>query len=437
MNSYAGSRKRLKRARQSLAGGTSSPFRAKAPVPLYFQDAEGCRLTDVDGNRYIDYTLAWGPLILGHRHPRIVAAMVEQANKPHIYGAQHDLEYIVAEQVCAAVPCAERVAFTCAGTEAVQLAMRLARAFTGRNLILKFEGHYHGWADTALVSHHPTLEQIGGNEETQPILESRGQIPTAGENFVVRHWNDVEAVESAFRDHRGRIAAVIMEPVLCNSGCLRPLPGYLEAVRRICNVNEALLIFDEVITGFRVSPGGAQEAFGVTPDLATFGKAIAAGLPLSALAGRADVMEQIGNGVSFGGTFNGNPVSMAAAHAAIDELTKDDGALLEQVNRVGGELKEGLGEIGKSHGIEMTVEGIGPAFAVHFTPVKEMLNYRHTLQDDKELLGRFLRLALDRGVNILPDGRFYVSTAHTREDVRETLEALDAVCGQLCEEQNG
>ena len=428
---YDGSRARLERARKSIPNGTTSPFRAKAPVPLYFEDAHGCRLRDVDGNEYIDYTLAWGPLILGHRHPRIVEAVRQQADRPHIYGAQHDLEYLVAEQFCAAAPCAERVAFTCAGTEAVQLAMRLARGFTGRNLILKFEGHYHGWADTALVSHHPTLEQIGGKSTTWPILESLGQVPNAGENLVVRHWNDIEAARDAFSEHAGQISAVIMEAVLCNSGCLTPSPGYLEGIRRLCDQNGALLIFDEVITGFRMSVGGAQGVFGVTPDLATYGKAIAAGLPLSAVAGRADVMDLIGNGVSFGGTFNGNPLSLAASHAALDELSRDEGALLQQANAVGRELMAGIRNLAESHQIPVQVEGFGAAFAIHFTSATQMQNYRQTLQDDGETLQRFLRLALDRGVNILPDGRFYVSTAHSLDDVTETLEALDPVFAQL------
>ena len=428
---YAGSRARLQRARRSIPGGTASPFRAKAPVPLYLQDAQGCRLTDVDGNQYIDYTLAWGPLILGHRHPRMVEAVRNQADRPHIYGAQHDLEYEAAELFLHAVPGAERVAFTCAGTEAVQLAMRLARAFTGRRRILKFEGHYHGWVDTALISHHPPADRLTGAEEIEPLLESLGQTPNAGENFLVRPWNDASAVESAFRNHPGEIAAVIMEPVLCNSGCLSPLPGYLESVRALCDAHGALLIFDEVITGFRMSLGGAQQALGVVPDLATFGKAIAAGLPLSAVGGRADVMELIGNGVSFGGTFNGNPVSMAAAKAALEELSSDEGRILDQANARGRSLMEGLRALGQSRGIPLRVEGFGLAFALHFTSRPAMTNYRDTLDDDSEQLQRFLRLALDRGVNILPDGRMYTSTAHQPADIEETLSALDSALSAL------
>lgn len=398
-------------------------------MPLYFEGAEGCRLTDVDGNEYIDYTLAWGPLILGHRHPRIVEAVRSQADRPHIYGAQHELEYLTAERFCEAVPCAERVAFTCAGTEAVQLAMRLARAFSGREKILKFEGHYHGWVDTALVSHHPSLDALEEDgleegDEIRPVLESRGQVANAAENFLVRQWNDPEAVERAFEGCADEIAAVIVEPVLCNSGCLTARPGYLEALRRICDEHGALLIFDEVITGFRMSLGGAQAALGVVPDLATFGKAVGGGLPLSAVAGRADVMEQIGAGVSFGGTFNGNPVSMAAARATLEELARDEGEPLVQANALGSLLKAGLQLLASKHGVPLRVEGFGLAFALHFTEREELRTYRDTLDDDQGRLRRFLRLALDRGVNILPDGRMYTSTAHQLDDVEETLTAL-------------
>jgi hypothetical protein len=217
------SRELLQRAQGSLAGGVSSPFRAKFPVPLFFQDGEGSRLIDVDGNRYIDYALAWGPLILGHKHPRMVEAVAAAALKPHAYGAQHELEYPVAEKVQAMAPCAERIAVTSAGSEAVQLAMRLARAATGRTKILKFEGHYHGWMDSALISYHPSREACGPPEAPNAALPSKGQVANAAENVVIARWNSVEALESALDAHRGEIADVILEPVLCNSGCLMPM----------------------------------------------------------------------------------------------------------------------------------------------------------------------------------------------------------------------
>jgi len=414
----------LERARLSLTGGVSSPFRAKAPVPLYFKDGHGCRLTDVDDNTYIDYTLAWGPVILGHRHPRMVEAVAAQACAPHIYGAQHTAEIEVAERVQAMLPCAERVLFTGAGSEAVQIAWRLARAFTGRNRILKFEGHYHGWMDSALISYKPTAAAAGSEEAPNAVLSSAGQVPNSADNVHIAIWNSIEAVEHVFAAHGAEIAAVMMEPVLCNSGCILPGDGYLAAVADIAHRHGALVIFDEVITGFRMAPGGAQQFYGVTPDLATFGKAIAAGLPLSAVAGRRDIMEQTTTGaVSFGGTFNGNPLTLAGARAALEELSRDGGAALKHANAMGAALRDGLREAARQRGIPCLVTGFGAAFAIHFTGRAELVHYRHTLDDDAAKLRRFLTLLLEEGAYALPDGRFYTSAVHQPADIEQTLAA--------------
>jgi len=418
----------LERARRSLAGGVSSPFRAKFPMPLYFQDGSGPYLTDVDGNRYIDYTLAWGPNILGYRHPAMVEAVRKAAEGAHTYGAQHETEFLLAEKVCELAPCAERVAFGSSGTEAVQLGLRLARAFTGRRLILKFEGHYHGWMDSVLVSHHPKAGEVGPVEDPAAVLESRGQAPNVVENLAVATWNSVESVERVFAERGPQIAAVIMEPVLCNSGCMLPLPGYLEAVRDISGRHGALLIFDEVITGFRMSLGGAQARYGVTPDLATYAKALGGGLPVSAVAGRREILEMLITGdVSYGGSYNGNPLSMAGAHAALTELARDGGAGLERANASGRELMEGIRSAARRHGTDMAVCGFGTAFAVHFTKKTELDDYRDTLEDDRPKMLEFSRRLLERGVYMLPDGRFYVSLAHTSREVEATLQAVEQV----------
>jgi glutamate-1-semialdehyde 2,1-aminomutase len=428
---YARSRQLLARASRWMPQGVSSPFRARAPVPLYVADASGCRITDVDGNEYIDYGLAWGPLILGHRHPRLVEAVRAQADRPHILGAQHALEPAVAEQICRIVPCADRVCFTSSGTEAVQLALRLARAHTRRPLVLKFEGHYHGWVDTILLSHHPRPELLGEPADPTVVPESAGQVPNAVENVVVRQWNDLDSLEAALERHSGEIAAVLMEPVLCNSGCLLPGEGYLEAVRGLCGDHGALLIFDEIITGFRIALPGAQGHYAVTPDLATFGKAIGGGLPLSVVTGRAEIMERVGRGVSFGGTFNGNPLSLAGAHATLTELEGDDGAPLLEANRLGARLRDGIQARADRRGIPLRVTGFGTAFALHFTERRELTCYRDTLDDDTARLGQFMTRALARGVALVADGRFYVSTAHGEDDVRETLDVVDAVLGEM------
>src|SRR5713226_8127118 len=240
IDNWEKSRALLARARQSLAGGVSSPFRAAAPIPLYFEDGCGARLRDVDGNEYIDYQLAWGPMILGYKHPKLVEAMRRQAERPFSYGAQHELEISVAEKIQRLVPCAERVAFTSSGSEAVQLAQRLARAYTGRNLILKFEGHYHGWMDSALVSYHPAAGDVGALESPNAVRGSAGQVPNAVENVAIAPWNRLDLLERILHAKGDRIAAVFMEPVLCNSGCLLPVPGYLQGVRDLCDRHGAL-----------------------------------------------------------------------------------------------------------------------------------------------------------------------------------------------------
>jgi glutamate-1-semialdehyde 2,1-aminomutase len=425
MRTFDRSRALLERARKSLAGGVSSPVRGTSAVPLYFSQGRGPRLQDVDGNWYIDYAAAWGPMILGYSHPALVKAAHRAAERPFSYGAQHELEIAVAERIQAAVPCAERVAFSSSGSEVVQLAHRLARAYTRRNLILKFEGHYHGWIDGALVSYH-AREDLGPRESPRVIPGSFGQVPNVVDNVVVAPWNDLETLERIMARHPGQIAAVMMEPVLCNSGCLLPREGYLPGVRDLCRREGALLILDEVITGFRIALGGAQAHYGVTPDLATFGKAVAGGAPLSVVAGRREILEQThGSGVAFGGTFNGNPLALAIADATLTELARDGGAAVVRANRTGAALLEGIRGLVRAHGLPVTVCGFGAAFAVHFTPRAELHEYRDTLDDDAERLRRFLAAALEEGLHLLPDGRFYTSAVHGEEEVKETLAALD------------
>lgn len=427
------SRLLLERARRALPGGVSSPVRANAPVPLYFANGKGARLTDVDGNEYVDYVLAWGPMILGYNHPKIVEALRQQAERPSCLGAQHETEIEVAERIQQMVPCAQQVAFTSSGSEAVQLAFRLARAFTDRPLILKFEGHYHGWMDSALISYHPdNREALGPLESPHPLLGSNGQVANATENVLVAPWNHLDILEDLFARHGDRIAAVIMEAVLCNSGCILPQPAYLSAVRKLCNRHGALLIFDEVITGFRMDPGGAQKHYEVTPDLATFGKAVGGGVPLSVVAGHVDIMKQmVGNGVVFGGTFNGNPISMAGANATLEELARDNGAALVHAKRMGQNLMSGIKDRAAKHGIAVTVTGVGAVLSLHFSQRTEYRDYRDTLEDDKEKLGRFLLLLLEEGIHLVPDGRMYVSAAHTNRDVRDTLSAMDRAFARL------
>ncbi|MHB1022219.1 MAG: aspartate aminotransferase family protein [Acidobacteriaceae bacterium] len=421
----SGSLERLQRAQQSLVGGVSSGLRRTArPFPLYFSNGAGPRITDVDGNTYVDYMLGWGPLILGHAPASVNAAVAEYLKHGYTYGAQHDLEYQVAELLQKFIPCAERVAFANSGTEIVQVALRLARACTSRSKYLKFEGHYHGWDDSTLVSYHPTAQEIETSQGA-PVPVGLGQRAHA--DAIVVEWNDREAVERAFREHGSEISAIICEPLLCNSGCIPAEPGFLAFLRAITETHGALLIFDEVITGFRLSLGGAQQYYGVIPDLATFAKAVGGGMPLSVLAGKKKYMDWIASGkVVHAGTLNGNPVVLAAAKATLEALAAHDGAAYKNMWTLGETLKQGIYERLQKKHIPVVTTGGGPVFQI-LLQEKAPRTYRDTLAADRTLYTDFAVAMLDEGVALLQDGRWYVSAVHTQQEIADTLEAVDRV----------
>jgi glutamate-1-semialdehyde 2,1-aminomutase len=410
-------------SRRYLAGGVSSSMRAAAkPVPLFFSSASGSKLTDVDGNHYIDYTLAWGPMILGHSHPAILAAVSAQLQKFQLLGAQHELEVLVAKKICEMVPCAERVAFSSTGSEAVQSALRLVRAFTGRRKIIRFEGHYHGWLDNIMVGYRPDLSAPAKKASS----ENMGR--NTADDLVVLQWNDLQEVEAALKDQGNEIAAIITEPILCNTYCLSPAPAYLEGLRRLATQYGVVLIFDEVITGFRAAPGGAQALLGVKPDMATFAKAVAGGFALSVVAGSQEIMGLIDQGkVAHTGTFNGNPISLAAALATLETLDANQGATIEQIRRTGETLMAGIQKSADAAGIAILINGIGASFHVAFTTRHKMLNFRDTLDSSVAARDTFLQAMLAAGIYLLPDGRWYVSSAHTAEDVEQTLDVVEKV----------
>lgn len=409
------------RASASLAGGVSSGLRRSArPYPLYFDHGRGSAIQDVDGNEYLDYALGWGPLILGHAPPEVAEAIAAQARRGFTYGAQHELEYEVAERLTRIIPCADSVCFANSGTEMVQVALRLARAATGRRKFVKFEGHYHGWDDSVLVSYHPTAAQIETSNGS-PVPVGQGQLSSG--NAIIAEWNNRASVEEAFTAGDGDISALICEPLVCNSSCLPPEPGFLSFLREITRQHGALLIFDEVITGFRVALGGAQELYGVLPDLATYAKAIGAGTPLSVLAGRREYMDLIASGkVVHAGTLNGNPLNLAAARAALDLLAADNGAVYVPLRRRGEQLRTELEQLLRSAGLPAFTNGEGPVFHVSFAD-RPPRTYRDTLRADNALYSDFALALLDEGVLVLPDGRWYLSTAHTDEDVARTIAA--------------
>jgi glutamate-1-semialdehyde 2,1-aminomutase len=420
---FARSAEFLSRSRRYLAGGVSSGMRAVAkPLPLFFASGSGSSLTDVDGNQFIDYSLAWGPLILGHSHPAIISGVGEQLRRSQLLGAQHELEIDVAKKICQMVPCAERVVFNNTGSEAVQIAFRLARAFTGRHKIIRFEGHYHGWLDNVLIGYRPGFDSRGDRQETWP---SEGMSRNAPDETLVLQWNNLHAVERVLQDQGREIAAIITEPILCNSHCLLPAPGYLEGLRNLATRFGVLLIFDEVITGFRVAVGGAQSLFGIKPDIATFGKAVAGGFPLSVVAGSQEIMELVEQRrIVHAGSFNGNPISLAAARATLEVLDANQGAVLKQLRRAGETLMRGIKESAEKVGIPVLINGVGASFNLAFTVRREMLSYRDTLDCDASARDQFLEAMLASGVYLMPDGRWYVSAAHSDEDIESTLDSI-------------
>lgn len=411
-------------ARRYLAGGVSSNFRLGiSPTPLVIESAAGPYVIDADGNRLIDYYLGMGPMILGHNPPRVIEAAKAQLDCGILFAGQSEPEFAAARLVCQLVPCAERVRFSGSGSEAVQAALRLARAATGKLTIIKFEGHYHGWLDNVQWSVAPAATNAGPAERPNKVSGTAGQDPLSGEHVEILGWNNLEAVQT--RLARGDVAGVIMEPMMCNTSAIAPRPGYLEGVRAACTAFGAILIFDEVITGFRLGAGGAQAFFGVTPDLGTFGKAIANGFPVAALAGRADLMEHfVSQGVMHGGTYNAHPVTMAATVATLQELaTSRPYATIE---KHGQRLMEGISAALKRHGISHRLQGFPAIFHVAFGVTTPIEAYRDTFANDRARYVKFTTALLERGVRALERGAWFLSTEHDDAVIDVTLDAVES-----------
>lgn len=419
------------RARKVLPSGVSSAFRARQkPVPLFIDRGSGAHLYDVDGNEYIDYALGHGPLILGHCHPAIVRAVEKQLARGSTFGCQHELETEVAEKMLAVLPWAERVLFSNTGTEAVQVALRLARATTGRQIVVKFEGDYHGWMDSILVGyrHKSPVKEASHDED---MLATQGQSSSVLEDIRVLPWNDADALERCFDEIGNEIAAVITEPMQCNVASVVPAPGFLEAVRAETQKCGAVLIFDEIITGFRLAPGGGSEYFGVVPDLAVFGKALAGGYPLSAVAGTADLMQSVESGrVMHAGTFNGNPIAMAAAGATLDVLLQPGANTFLRLQQLGERLWFGLQCLGRAR-TPLVIQGVPTCFHILFQE-KPIRNYRDFVAYDMQRNERWVEAALREGIFQMADARWYVSLAHSDEVISQTLERAERAFDRFC-----
>jgi len=403
------------------------------PYPLFVDRGEGAYLYDVDGNAYIDYLLGLGPMILGHRPPKVTAAVIEQIqNRGTVFALPTAQEAVLANKIIAAVPSIEQVRLCNTGTEAIIYSLRLARAFTGREKIIRFEGMYHGFSEGVYWSKHPHLDEAGPDHQPIAIPQGPGLSKSAGEQLIILPWNDVEALRAAVAREGDAIAAILTEPVMCNTGCILPEPGYLEAMREIADSRGIVLIYDEVITGFRLGFGGAQGHYGITPDISVFAKGLGGGFPVAALGGRRDIMKLVADGaVSMAGTYSANGIAVAAANAALDELAAPGKyeALFERCAR----FYQGLSAILERHGLPGYVVGLGPVLQVWFAD-KPIRNYRDAARyANHDLFRRWWEGMLEHDVLFHPGAfeNLFVSFAHSEEDIKRTLIAADAVAGDL------
>jgi glutamate-1-semialdehyde 2,1-aminomutase len=433
MRDYQGSIALYEESRRHMAGGVSSNVRyASVPVPLFFARGEGARLYDVDGNVHIDYVLGNGPAILGHAPPEVIKAVADSLADGQVFAAQHRRETALAQRICGLLPGAELVRFCTSGTEAAMMALRIARAFTGRRKIVKFEGHYHGWTDQTYISVRPTGNEAGPADAPVPVAESPGTAPGSLDDVIVRGWNDLQGLEALFAREGAEIAGVIMEPVMVNGGAILAQAGYLRGVADLCRRHGALFICDEVITGFRAGLTGAQGRLGFTADLSIYAKAVAAGFPLAMVTGRRDVMEILQTrGVMHGGTYNGNVQSMAAALAALDLLERDGGAVYAAMETRGERLMRELEALGKRHGLPILSQGLPAIFQTFITTGPPPRNFREAAATDRDRAMALSRALQDEGVRVNLRCSWFLSAAHDDATIDETLAAADRAMAKV------
>jgi glutamate-1-semialdehyde 2,1-aminomutase len=417
------------RAKNVIPGGVNSSvraFKAVGGTPVFMKSGSGAVIFDIDGHEYIDYVLSWGPLILGHANPAVVKAIQAAAARGSSFGTPTEAESELAELICAMVPSVERVRFTSSGTEATMNAVRLARGYTRRDKIVKFAGCYHGAADSFLIS-------AGSSALTLGVPNSPGIPKSVAADTIVVQYNDAAALERTFREYGAQIAAVIIEPYVGNMGLVLPRAGYLERVRELCASYKALLIFDEVMTGFRVARGGVQERLGIMPDLTTLGKVIGGGLPVGAFGGRAEIMDYLtpDGPVFHAGTLSGNPLAMAAGIATL-KIVRDDATLYERLEVLTKLLTDGLREVFGKHDVPHQTAYAGSMFG-YFFAAEPVTDLEGAMKSDVVLYAKYFHAMLDRGVYLAPS-QFeagFVSSAHTTRDIERTLAAADDALAEV------
>ena len=419
------SEKLFERAVKRIPGGVNSPVRAYGAIgeaPRFIERAEGCYIYDVDGNRYIDYIDSWGPMILGHNFPAIRESVLKACEKGLSFGCATEIEVEMAEFICDRIPHVDMIRMVNSGTEAVMSAIRVARGYTGKNKIIKFAGCYHGHSDAMLVS-------AGSGVMTSGVPDSAGVPKGCTEDTMLAAYNDLGSVETLFQQADGQVAAVIVEAVGANMGVVPPREGFLQGLRALCDQYHALLIFDEVITGFRLAFGGAAQYFGVTPDLVTYGKIIGAGMPVGAYGGRRDVMELVAPAgkVYQAGTLSGNPVAMAAGLAQLTYL-REHPEVYEHINAKGAALAEGLRQLVKRTGAPVVINQLGSLLAPFFTPTA-VTTFTDAKGSDVAKYARYFQGMLERGVALAPAQfeAMFISEAHTQAELDATLAAAEAV----------
>ncbi len=419
----------FQQARELIPGGVNSPVRAFKGVggePVFIERGEGPYIFDVDGKRYVDYVNSWGPLVAGHAHPEVIRRVGETAAHGLSFGAPVELEVEMARMLCRHVPSLEMVRMVNSGTEATMSALRLARAFTGRDKIVKFQGNYHGHVDALLV-------QAGSGALTLGVPGSPGVPEAVVAETLTVPYNDADAVRACFDAHGGKIAAVIVEPVAGNMNCIPPEPGFLETLRELCDRDEALLIFDEVMTGFRVGTSCAQGRYGITPDLTCLGKVIGGGMPVGAFGGRREIMEgmaPVGN-VYQAGTLSGNPVAMAAGLATLELITAD--GAFERLEAVTASVVDGIKERADAAGVPLSVNQAGSMFGLFFTDQAPVTRFEQVQACDLQRFNRFFHAMLDEGVYLAPSAfeAGFVSLAHDDEAVAATVDAAERALRKL------